>query len=86
MSDVIETDKYFFLLIQLVHGSRGQPQFGFLCNQTIKMKMLDTRKPTSPNKLYFTPRPNFMSTREDRETSTPKRNKQEETISRARHN
>ena len=25
------------LLIQLVHGSRGQPQFGFLCNQTTRI-------------------------------------------------
>ena len=31
------------------------------------------RKPTSPNKLYIKLRPNFMSTREDRETSTTKR-------------
>ena len=41
-------------------------------NDTIIMKMLNTRKPTSPNKLYYTPSPNFMSTREDRKTSTTK--------------
>ena len=39
-------------------------------NDTIIMKMLANRKRTSPNKLYFTPSPSFMSTREDRETST----------------
>ena len=39
-------------------------------NDTIIMKMLAKRKCTSPNKPYFTPRPNFMSTRKDRETST----------------
>ena len=39
-------------------------------NDTIIMKMPDTRKPTSPNKLYIKLRPNFMSTRKDRETST----------------
>jgi hypothetical protein len=42
-------------------------------NDTINMKMLDRRKPTSPNKLYIKLRPNFMSTREDRETNTTKR-------------
>jgi hypothetical protein len=42
-------------------------------NDTIIMKMLDTRKHTSPNKLYIKLRPTFMSTREDRETSTTKR-------------
>ena len=42
-------------------------------NDTIIMKMLDTRKPTSPDKLYIKLRPNFMSTREDHETSTTKR-------------
>ena len=42
-------------------------------NDTIIMKMLAKRKCTSPNKLYFMPRPNFMSTREDRETSTTER-------------
>ena len=41
-------------------------------NDTIIMKMLAKRKLTSPNKPYFTPSPNFMSTREDRETSTTK--------------
>ena len=41
-------------------------------NDIIIMKMLHKRKCTSPNKPYFTPRPNFMSTREDRETSTTK--------------
>ena len=39
-------------------------------NNTIIMKMLNKRKCTSPNKLYIKLRPNFMSTREDRETST----------------
>ena len=39
---------------------------------TIKMKMLVMRTPTSPKKLYIKLRPNFMSTREDRETSTTK--------------
>jgi hypothetical protein len=42
-------------------------------NDTITMKMLETRKTTSPNKLYIKLRPTFMSTREDRETSTTKR-------------
>ena len=42
-------------------------------NDTIKMKMLETRKTTSPNKLYIKLRPTFMSTREDRETSTTQR-------------
>ena len=32
-------------------------------NDTIIMKMLTKRKRTSPNKLYFTPRTSFMSTR-----------------------
>ena len=41
-------------------------------NDTIIMKMLHKRKCTSPNKPYFTPSPNFMSTREDRETTTTK--------------
>ena len=41
-------------------------------NDTIIMKMLNTRKCTSPNKLYFTPSPSFISTREDRETTTTK--------------
>ena len=41
-------------------------------NDNIIMKMLTKRKCTSPNKLYFTPSPNFKSTREDRETSTTK--------------
>ena len=41
-------------------------------NDTIIMKMLHKRKCTSPNKPYFTPSQNIMSTREDRETSTTK--------------
>ena len=41
-------------------------------NDTINMKILIKRKRTSPNKLYFTPSPSFMSKREDRETSTTK--------------
>ena len=41
-------------------------------NNIIIMKMLHKRKCTSPNKPYFTPSPNFMTTREDRETSTTK--------------
>ena len=41
-------------------------------NDIIIMKMLHKRKCTSPNKPYFTPRPTFMSIREDRETSTTK--------------
>ena len=41
-------------------------------NDTIIMTMLTKRKCTSPNKLYFMPSPNIMSTREDRETSTTK--------------
>ena len=41
-------------------------------NATINMKMLRMRLPTSPNKPYFTPSPNFMTIREDRETSTTK--------------
>ena len=41
-------------------------------NDIINMKMLNKRKCTSPNELYFTPSPSFMSTREDRETSTTK--------------
>ena len=41
-------------------------------NTTINMKMLEMRLPTSPNKPYFTPSPNFMTTREDRETSSTK--------------
>ena len=36
------------------------------------LKMLEMRLPTTPNKLYIKLRPNFMSTREDRETSTTK--------------
>ena len=43
-------------------------------NDIINMKMLNKRKCTSPNELYFTPRISFMSKREDRETSTTKRN------------
>ena len=39
-------------------------------NDIINMKMLNKRKCTSPNELYFTPSPSFMSKREDRETST----------------
>ena len=42
-------------------------------NDTINMKMLETHIPTSPNNLYIKLRPNFMSTREDRETSTTKK-------------
>ena len=41
-------------------------------NDTITMKMLSKRQCTSPNKLYFMPRPSLKSTREDRETSTTK--------------
>ena len=41
-------------------------------NDNIIMKMLEMRLPTSRNKPYFTPSPNFMTTREDRETSTTK--------------
>ena len=41
-------------------------------NDTIIMKMLHKRKCTSPNKRYFTPSPSFMSTKEDRETTTTK--------------
>ena len=41
-------------------------------NDTIIMKMLHKRKCTSPNKPYFTPSQSFISTREDRETSTTK--------------
>ena len=41
-------------------------------NDTIIMKMLNTHKPTSPNKLYINLRPTFMSKREDRETTTTK--------------
>ena len=37
-------------------------------NDTINMKMLHKRKCTSPN----TPSPSFMSTKEDRETTTTK--------------
>ena len=36
------------------------------------MKMLHKHKCTSPNKPYFTPSRSFISTREDRETSTTK--------------
>ena len=32
-------------------------------NDTIIMTMLNTRKCTSPNKLYFTPSPNIMTIR-----------------------
>ena len=39
-------------------------------SDTIIMKMLAKRKCTSPNKPYFTPSPSFISTREDRETTT----------------
>ena len=41
-------------------------------NDIIIMKMLHKRKCTSPNKPYFTPSPSFISTREDRETTTTK--------------
>ena len=41
-------------------------------NDIINMKMLLTRKPTSPNKIYIKLRPTFMRTREDREMSTTK--------------
>ena len=41
-------------------------------NDIIIMKMLHKRKCTSPNKPYFTPSQSFISTREDRETSTTK--------------
>ena len=41
-------------------------------NDIIKMKMLAMRPPTSPKNLYIKLWPNFMSTREDRETSTTK--------------
>ena len=41
-------------------------------NDKIIMKILEMRLPTSRNKPYFTPSPNFMSTREDRETSATK--------------
>ena len=41
-------------------------------NDNIIMKMLAKRKCTSPNKPYFTPSRNFMSTRKDRETSATK--------------
>ena len=41
-------------------------------NDTIIMKMLAKRKCTSPNKPYITPRPTFMSIREDRKMSTTK--------------
>ena len=39
---------------------------------TIKLKMLALRTPTSPKKLYIKLPPNFMSTREDREMGTNK--------------
>ena len=39
-------------------------------NDIIIMKMLHKRKCTSPNKHYLTPSPNFMTKREDCETST----------------
>ena len=41
-------------------------------NDIIIMKMLHKRKCTSPKKPYFTPRPSFKSTKEDRETTTTK--------------
>ena len=41
-------------------------------NDIIIMKMLHKRKCTSPNKPYFTPSRRFMSTKEDRETTTTK--------------
>ena len=41
-------------------------------NDTIIMKMFNTHKCTSPNKVYFTPSPSFMSKREDHKTSTTK--------------
>ena len=41
-------------------------------NDIIIMKMLHKRKCTSPNKPYFTPSQRFISTKEDRETTTTK--------------
>ena len=41
-------------------------------NDNIVMMMLHKRLPTSHNKPYFTPSPNFMSTRNDCKTSTTK--------------
>ena len=41
-------------------------------NDIIIMKMLHKRKCTSPNKPYLTPSRSFMSTKEDRETTTTK--------------
>ena len=41
-------------------------------NDNIIMKMHEMHLPTSPNKPYFTLSPNFMTTREDHETSTTK--------------
>ena len=41
-------------------------------NDTIIMKILNKHKCTSPNKHYLTPSRSFMSTKEDRETTTTK--------------
>ena len=41
-------------------------------NDNIIMKMLEMCLPTSRNKPYFMPSPNFMNTREDHETTTTK--------------
>ena len=41
-------------------------------NDIIIMKMLHKHKCTSSNKPYFTPSRSFMSTKEDRETTTTK--------------
>ena len=41
-------------------------------NNIIIMKMLHKRKCTSPNKHYLMPSRSFMSTKEDRETTTTK--------------
>ena len=41
-------------------------------NDIIIMKMLHKRKCASPNKPYFTSRPSFKSTKEDREMTTTK--------------
>ena len=42
-------------------------------NITIKMKTLEMRTSTNPNKLYIKLQPTFMSTREDRPHGTPTR-------------
>ena len=67
-------------LLPLRHLQGGDAQVANLRNvielkhyNTIKMKMLTMRTPTGPKRLYIKLRPNFMSTREDRETSTTKR-------------